>query len=266
MKLIRNLPNLLTLFNLFLGCMAIVYIFSDHIIIYETAFDTHNETVNIHLSNLDLAGYCILLAAIIDFFDGFVARILKAQSAIGKQLDSLADMVTFGLVPGLLLFNLLQLSYSGNNNAFDYPLLFFAAGFIVTLCAAVRLARFNLNEDESTEFRGLPTPSAAILVASLPFLMIRDEMGTRSLLGSNWFLIVLIAALSYLMVSNIRMMSLKIKSFSWKNNEWLFGLLGSELVLLIAGLTLDIKFLLIPLVIILYILFSFTKNIVQYGI
>ena len=140
MKFIKNLPNILTLFNLFLGCMAIVYLFNDHMVIM-----SGEREMFIDMGQIALACYCVFTAAIIDFFDGFVARLLKAQSEFGKQLDSLADMVTFGLVPGLIMYELIARSYYANYSSFDYPVLFYSAGFALTIFAAVRLAKFNLD-------------------------------------------------------------------------------------------------------------------------
>src|SRR5689334_7741282 len=127
MRLIKNLPNLLTLFNLFLGCMAIVYMFNDHMVIMDAKGD-----MLIDMAEINFACYCIFIAATIDFFDGFVARLLKVESEFGKQLDSLADMVTFGLVPGLIMYELIARSYYANQDAFDYRILYFSIGFLVT--------------------------------------------------------------------------------------------------------------------------------------
>jgi CDP-diacylglycerol---serine O-phosphatidyltransferase len=267
MKLIKNLPNILTLFNLFLGCMAIVYIFNDHMVVHMIDYGDHHEVFNIELGNLDFASYCIFLAAIIDFFDGFVARLLKAQSPIGKQLDSLADMVTFGLVPGIIMYQLLSISYQANSNAFDYPIVYFAIGFAITLFAALRLAKFNIDERQTTIFRGLPVPSVAIIIASLPILIIRNESGIADMLANSWCLISIIIVLCYLMVSDIPMMSLKIKSLNPADNKWLYAMLAAELLLCIACLVIfKVQFLIIPLSIIVYILTSITKNISENGI
>jgi len=268
MKLIRNLPNLLTLFNLFLGCMAIAFYFNDPMVVFSTvnkaSFET--QTGNIYLGNIDWACYCIFLAAIIDFFDGFVARMLKVESALGKQLDSLADMVTFGLVPGLIMYQLLAFSYYANSNSFDYYILYFSGGFLITLCAAWRLAKFNLDA-QSAEFKGLPTPSAALIVASLPLIILRDEMSIAQWLENPYIVLGIILLLSYLMVSNTPMMSLKIKSFKFEDNQWLFGLcLLSIIVILLGAMVLHIIFLVIPIIIILYIVLSIIKNISTHGI
>jgi CDP-diacylglycerol--serine O-phosphatidyltransferase len=120
MYIIRNLPNLLTLFNLFLGCLAILFYFNTPFLVSGTTDITNTYTVrNINLGNIDFACYCIFIAAVIDFFDGFVARWLKIESELGRQLDSLADMVTFGLVPGLIMTQLIAFSFYTSEHAFE---------------------------------------------------------------------------------------------------------------------------------------------------
>lgn len=262
MRLIKNLPNLLTLFNLFLGCMAIVFLFNDHMVI----IDAHKDIL-VDMGEIDMAVYCVFLAAIIDFFDGFVARLLKVESEIGKQLDSLADMVTFGFVPGMIMFEMIARSYYSNYNAFDYPVLFYAVGFLLTLCAAWRLAQFNIDKNQQTEFRGLPTPSMALVIVSLPMIAMRNEAGLDKLLTNNWFLLLITIVFSYLMVSGLRMMSLKIKSFKLAGNQWMIGLILLSAIVVFLGLAVfQMLFLVIPAIIILYIILSIIKNIAENGI
>ncbi|MEZ5012787.1 MAG: CDP-alcohol phosphatidyltransferase family protein [Chitinophagales bacterium] len=262
MKLIRNLPNILTLFNLFLGCMAVVYMFNDHMIIVETQSD-----MLIDMGEIQLASYCIFLAAFIDFFDGFIARALRVESALGAQLDSLADMVTFGFVPGLILFELLAKSYYASYAAFDYPTLFYAIGFVLTICAAIRLGKFNIDTRQKTTFHGMPTPAMAIFVAALPLIILRDEAGLETALNNKWILMAVIILLSYFMVSDIPMLSFKVQSLKFDQNQWLFGLLLLVIVILIFTLFIaHTIFLCIPIIIIAYILLSITKNIVEHGI
>lgn len=262
MKFIKNLPNILTLFNLFLGCMAIVYLFNDHMVIM-----SGEREMFIDMGQIALACYCVFTAAIIDFFDGFVARLLKAQSEFGKQLDSLADMVTFGLVPGLIMYELIARSYYANYSSFDYPVLFYSAGFALTIFAAVRLAKFNLDTRQTSEFRGLPSPSMAMIVMSLPLIILRDEMQLSQLLSNSWVLYGIVVLLSYLMVSDIPMLSLKIKSLKFEENQWLFALILLSIAIIFMGIFIfHIMFSIIPIVLILYILISLTKNINENGI
>lgn len=253
---------MLTLFNLFLGCMGVVYLFNDHMVIMSGERDMFIDMGQIHL-----ACYCVFAAGVIDFFDGFIARMLKVQSELGKQLDSLADMVTFGLLPGLIMYELMARSYYTSYHAFDYPILFYASGFALTIFAAVRLAKFNLDKRQETEFRGLPSPSMAFFIVSLPLMMLRNEMGLNSLLSNSWVLLLLIALLSYLMVSDIRMLSLKLKSLKIEENQWLFGLLLLAGIIAFAGIFLfQVYFAIIPIIILLYIIISIAKNISENGI
>lgn len=262
MRLIKNLPNLLTLFNLFLGCMAIVFLFNDHMVIIDA-----KKNILVDMGEIDMAVYCVFLAAIIDFFDGFIARLLKVESAIGKQLDSLADMVTFGFVPGMIMYEMIARSYYSNYNAFDYPVLFYATGFLLTLCAAWRLAQFNIDKNQVSAFRGLPTPSMALIIVSLPMIALRNEAGLDTLLTTNWVLMLITVLFSYLMVSGMPMMSLKITSFRLEGNQWLMGLLLLSAVSIFLGLAVfHILFLVIPFVILLYIVLSIIKNLAENGI
>jgi len=261
-NLVKNIPNMLTLFNLFLGCMGVVYLFNDHMVIMSGERDMFIDMGQIHL-----ACYCVFLAGIIDFFDGFIARLLKVQSELGKQLDSLADMVTFGLLPGLIMYELMARAYYANYEAFDYPILFYASGFALTIFAAVRLGKFNIDKRQENEFRGLPSPSMAFFVVALPLIIIRDEMGLTTLLTNSWILLLIIALLSYLMVSDIRMLSLKLKSMKVDENQWLFGLILLSIIIAFAGIFLfQVYFAIIPIIILLYIIISIAKNISENGI
>mgnify|MGYP006250456075 CR=1 FL=1 len=146
MFLIRNLANLLTLTNLAFGCLALIYIFFDHMVIIE------GSRTYVTMDKLELACYLVFGAAVIDFFDGFVAKLLKIQSEIGKQLDSLADMVTFGLVPGVIMYQLLANSYSASEGAMKVEIFRFLPGFLITIFAAIRLAKFNIDTRQTNTF------------------------------------------------------------------------------------------------------------------
>lgn len=262
MRIIKNLPNILTLINLFLGCLAIIYIFYDHFIIIDAQRNTY-----VDMGKIEIASLCIFIAAIIDFLDGFVARLLHAQSAIGKQLDSLADVVTFGVVPGVIMYQLIARSYYTSADAFDYPILYYAIGFVITMGAAYRLAKFNVDERQTTEFLGLPTPAMALFVASLPILILRNEFGMAELLTNKWILIAMVFLLTYLMVSEIPMMSLKIKSLGWKENSWtILLIIISGLIIIFCVAVLQSIFIIIPILILTYILLSIIKNIKENGI
>lgn len=236
MAIKNHIPNFITLLNLLSGCIAIVFIFDDQ---------------------LAIASYLIGLAAIFDFLDGFFARLLKAQGPIGKDLDSLADVVSFGLVPGLILFKLIEYSSGISINTGPITLVPFIA-FLIPLFSALRLAKFNNDERQTDIFIGLPTPANALLIASFPLILIQQStlvginlLGIQSLFLNTIFLIVLTILLSYLLVAEIHLLSLKFKTFTWKDNKVRFIFLGASCILLLLFF-----YLAIPIIIILYILLS----------
>jgi CDP-diacylglycerol---serine O-phosphatidyltransferase len=231
-RLKDQVPNLVTLLNLVCGSVAIIMVFSGEMI---------------------LASWLIILAALFDFMDGFAARLLNARSSIGAQLDSLADVISFGLAPAAVMFQLI-LQNPGNNPvaAGGLPLLPFA-GLLLVVAGAWRLARFNSVPGQSVIFKGLPIPATGLFVASLP-LMINQMRAASILTGfieNRFTLIAVILLLSWLMVSSIPMMSLKFKNLIWKDNTYQFILVGSVPLLFVF-----LRFAAIPLVIILYLILS----------
>jgi len=243
------IPNLLTLTNLFLGCIASIYIFN---------------------SELSIAAYLVFAAVIIDFTDGFVARLLNAQSALGKQLDSLADMVTFGFVPGLMLFQLLRETAEISEYTSYYSSLAYLAGFSITIFSALRLAKFNINESQQDAFTGLPTPATALFIVSLPLVFeakfffqypifnYLEQLILALFILNNYFLYAIIILFSYLLIAPIRMFSLKFKNYSWTGNQIRYIFLAISFILIVT-----LSFIAIPVIIILYILFSVTKIIIN---
>jgi CDP-diacylglycerol---serine O-phosphatidyltransferase len=234
-----NLPNILTLINLFSGCLAVVFVFN---------------------GNLDLVPYCTLVSLVADFFDGFAARFTKTFTDLGKQLDSLADMVSFGLVPGAVLYTLLY-----NNCKIDAVcgdvikgIMYAAPAFVVTLFAALRLAKFNIDTRQSDGFIGLATPAATIFVAGILLLSIYPIAGISEPFTGNIALYAYAVVLSLLMVAELPMFSFKFKNFGWKGNEirYLFIILS---VVLIATL----KFAAVSLIIVLYILISVAQKLIS---
>ncbi len=184
-KAIKFIPNLLTLLNLASGCIA---------------------TVMALWGKFDMAFWMVVIAAVFDFSDGFAARALKAYSPMGKELDSLADMVSFGVAPSMAMFTLLQ----GKGLEWTWA----ALAFVLAMFSALRLAKFNIDERQSEEFLGLPTPACALFFVSLGGIF-----GMTTLLSSPVFLFSAIAVFSLLMVSDIPMFALKFKSFKWQGNE-----------------------------------------------
>ncbi len=190
-----TIPNMLTLGNLVCGSAAVVALLSH--------------------SDFELAFWLVVASAVCDFFDGFAARLLKSSSPLGVQLDSLADMVSFGLVPSVALFctyNNVALSWLCLDDKAVYALGFVT--FIVVAFSALRLAKFNIDETQTTEFCGLPTPANALFCLSVALL---QEWGNLSLSG-EWVL-VLAVVMASLLISPIRMFALKFKGFGWKGNE-----------------------------------------------
>lgn len=187
--------------------------------------------------------YLVFLAAFFDFIDGFAARTLNASSPIGKELDSLADIVSFGLVPGLVIFRLLQpgdFPVAGQEWAF--------ASFLIPVFSALRLARFNIDEGQKSSFTGLPTPACGLLIVSLPFLPGALPQ-LEAILYSPLFLLPLTLLLSYLLVAPLPLPSLKFSRDDRKGNRFRFIFLGICLLLI-----LFLKFAAIPLIIVLYLL------------
>lgn len=233
-----SLPNLLTLVNLFAGCLAIVFLFG-----YQTEW----------------VPYCVLISLVADFLDGFAARFTKSSSEIGKQLDSLADVVSFGFVPGAILFHLLFMKYETSEVVFSLNRMYAYSlpAFIVTLFAALRLAKFNLDTRQSENFYGLATPAATTFVVGLLLILLYNPFGLAHYVLTAKVLYSTIAVLSVLMVIDFPMFGFKFKSFGFKGNEirYLF-------IILSIGLLAALKFAAISLIIILYILISITQKII----
>lgn len=212
----KQIPNLFTLLNLVFGCMAIIFILK-----YEP-----NNGFNLSGISLLMGSICIFLAAVVDFLDGFVARLFKATSEMGAQLDSLADAVSFGVAPSMILFKLLGISFN-KNTAYSGEIIWVQLPAFMFACAAVwRLAKFNLDEDQAYYFKGLPTPAAGLVIASLSF----SPRNASFIISSPFLIYTVIILMSYLMVSNIPLISLKFKSKGFKNNIDKIILIAAALV------------------------------------
>ena len=200
-----------------------------------------------------MASLFIALAGVVDFLDGFVARLFKATSAIGRELDSLADVVSFGVAPGMILYQFLRLSFVKEQNALDVSMLWLMPAFILTCAAAYRLAKFNVDDSQQYGFKGVPAPAVGLLVASFPLIYwySQNETIVAGLLLNKWALYAIIAMLSYLMVSNLPIMSLKFKDYTLKNNI-------SKIILLVIAVIAAVllKWIAVPVVFIAYIILS----------
>lgn len=240
-KIKRNIPNGITSLNLFSGCLSVVFAFE---------------------GNLIYASYFIGLAAIFDFLDGFAARILKAYSNIGKDLDSLADVISFGLAPSIILFKLLQKALNIDNllieNIAFSSLLILLSAFLIAIFSALRLAKFNNDARQTTGFIGLPTPANAILIASFPLILANNCNTTvYQIILDKYFLLFSIFFLCFLLISEIPMFSLKIKDLKFSSNKFQFILILSSLILIIF-----FKFTAIPLIIFFYIILSLINGLI----
>lgn len=245
----KQIPNLFTLLNLVFGCLAIVYIMQSGI---ELITEDSGVTSIILPEKIWMGSVFIGLAAVIDFVDGFVARLFKASSAMGQQLDSLADLVSFGVAPGLIIYQFLRLSFAGDQNGVDASMAYLLPAFIIPCAGAWRLARFNLDTSQQYGFKGLPIPSAGMLIASFPLLYWFSNNATIvGVLQNKWFWYGVILLVSWLMISSLPLMALKFKDFSIKNNLPKFILAAATIVS-----ALLLGWLAVPVVFILYILLS----------
>lgn len=218
MSIYKKIPNWLTLINLLLGCVAIVYLFYDHVTIraiaqggYEEGgyFDGRAVSLAFRYGQMHIAALIVLFAVFFDFLDGFAARLFDATSEMGKQLDSLADLVTFGVAPGLMLYYLTATAFFGTSIAMEIGIWAFLPAFFYTLMAAWRLARFN-TATPKPYFEGLPAPAAAIAVAALPLIAFRQERWLAEALQNPWVMYGIIAGLGWLMQSRLPLLSLKL--------------------------------------------------------
>ncbi len=247
----KQIPNVFTLLNLFFGCIAIVFALQTETIsiFVEQDLSTHYNIPE----KLSIASYFIFIAAIIDFLDGFVARLFNATSELGKQLDSLADIVSFGVAPSVILYQLLRISFIKEENGLETSILWLLPAFIVACAGAYRLARFNIDSTQPFGFNGVPIPAAGLLVASFPLILhfSNSLINVNEWLTNKWVLYGIIALISYLMVSNLPMMALKFKDFSVKNNL-------PKIILLVIALVAAIilKWLAVPVVFVAYIILS----------
>ena len=246
MSIKKHIPNFLTCCNLICGCIGIVM-----------AFD----------GRLEWAAYLIFIACVFDFFDGFAARLLHVASPIGKELDSMADMVSFGLLPGIIIFEMTNVEYMvsecfSNNSENGFQGIYSYAWILIPVFSALRLAKFNIDERQSSSFIGLPTPANAVFIASLPLIIIStSNTHIMQLVANKNTLIAMTVILSYLLVSPIALFALKFKNFSWNENKIRYIFLISSLLLFIV-----FKFIAIPIIIILYIILSLLENNIFKGV
>ena len=209
----KQIPNLFTLLNLVLGCIAIIFILQTG----ESVMNYNGEEWKVYLpEKLQWGAVCIFLAALVDFLDGFVARLMKADSAMGKQLDSLADVVSFGVAPGLILYQMLRIAYAYEPDGLDTPLQLLFPALLVPAACAWRLARFNIDPEQSEGFKGIPAPAGGLFIASLPMVTFYNYFGLQQWLVNKWVLYAVIIVVSALMVSKLPLLNIKFKNFDVK--------------------------------------------------
>lgn len=239
----KNIPNALTCLNLGFGFWGILLL------------------VN---GKIEAASMCIGAALIVDFLDGFVARLLHVASPIGKELDSLADVISFGVLPALMLTYLLISIITGvpyaavsKLNVFDGNTfhLLFLAGTLPAMFSAVRLAKFNLDTRQSDRFFGVPTPSNALIVASFNLIAIDTDSFLYPMISNLYFIVAYCIIMSYLLIAEIPLMALKFKNYSWSVNKFRYLLAISSVLLLVVFGKESIL-----LIMIAYILFSLLQN------
>ncbi len=238
----KHIPNFITSLNLLSGSIAIIFAVQ---------------------GNLILAAIFVAIGIFFDFFDGLAARILDVKSEIGLQLDSLADVVTSGVVPGLVMFQLLNKALPSENSMFTNwdsslfeiqlkPLAL--TGFLIILASAYRLAKFNVDERQTESFIGLPTPANALLILSLPLILTFQPGPVISgLLLNEWFLIGLTLLSCYLLNAELPLFALKFSDWGWKENKLRYAFMFICIILIAL-----LKFIAIPVVILLYVLLSIT--------
>ena len=241
----RNIPNIITLSNLFCGLIAILYAFGGH---------------------LNMAGIFILSGMFLDFLDGMTARIMNITSNLGKQLDSLADLITFGVAPGILMF---QLIYYSQANSFFNPFensrdiyietYWSYIALLIPMFSSIRLARFNINDQQEDKFIGIPTPANALFFISIP-MMIEFQQGhiITQWITQPHILISLCVLMSLLLISKISLLTLKFKNLKWGKNQFRYILLFSSSLFLLL-----LQFISIPFIIILYVILSLINNFLK---
>ena len=244
MNIKKHIPNFITCCNLLCGCLSIVKAFE---------------------GDLVAASYLIILGAVFDFFDGFAARLLKVSSLIGKDLDSLTDMVTFGVGPGILLFQMIKQGLSLDKEGFnlfeEFPY-FIYFPFIIIIFSAIRLAKFNNDTRQTNSFIGVPTPAVAMFICSIPLMVHWNEEFSHEQyhhfvwLLNPYILCAIALIFSFLLVSELPLFALKFKNFKFVGNESRFVFLGVSAVLLIL-----LHFFAVPLIILLYVLMSMIVNL-----
>ncbi len=247
----RHIPNILTLLNLVFGCLAIVFILNAPTYLHTQTGEEYFPLIG--LQQIYYGSLFIFLAALMDVLDGLAARLLNAESPIGKDLDSLADIVSFGVAPSMILYKFIWFSYMSEPGAMDTPIIVIVPAFLIACFGALRLARFNqTSTGQKQYFIGMPIPAVGIFVASLPLIKWYPGLINLDIILQNRWIIYMIAILlSYFMVSNI-------KFLKWKSTGKGLSAWWPQLILALTFLIgfIFLKFAIVPIVFIMYILLS----------
>lgn len=243
--ILKHIPNTITCLNLLSGCTAILLAMEGYLV---------------------GASILIFVASIFDFSDGLAARVLHAYSPMGKELDSMADMISFGFAPGVIALAYLKAAILGSASAaivpaeLSYPQwALLLSAFIIPIFSALRLAKFNIDTRQSTSFIGVPTPANAMFWASLPLVMhFGNYPSIEAWLANPFVLLAAILLTSYMLVTEIPMFALKVKSLAWKENQLRYLFLITLVVIAIL-----LKWLVVPLILFVYILFSLIDNLIH---
>lgn len=247
----KQLPNILTLGNLFCGCIAISFILGAQN--FTTSFNLAQQFEVPAMEQPYWGSIFIFAAAVFDMLDGAVARALKVFSPIGKDLDSLADVVSFGVAPSMILFKMLWAAHMTQPDAMDVDMMLMSPAFLVACFSALRLAKFNISASEQTRFfNGMPTPAVGVFVATFPLINWQNPLGIAAYFYQPWILYSIIGILCWLMVSKVRF-------FKFMPSSFKLAAMWPQLLLIITGIGsfYFLKFGAIALCFVLYILLSF---------
>lgn len=249
----KQIPNVVTLLNLVFGFIAIILILQPG----ETIVTTSEEGNWIAQlpEKIWWGSVCIGIAAVIDFLDGFVARWMKATSPLGAELDSLADVVSFGVAPGLILYQLLRISYIQEETGLDTSMLAFLPVVLFPMAGAYRLARFNTDNSQHYGFRGVPIPAAGLVVASLPLILWFNQGNIAPILTNKWLLYGIVVVLSWLMISDLPLIAMKFKNYSLKDNISKYLLVAIAIIAAVVW-----GWLAVPIVFVAYVLISIVQS------
>ena len=249
MSIKKHIPNIITLGNLSSGLIAILLILNGHYV---------------------WAGFFTFLGAFFDFFDGMVARLLGVTGELGKQMDSLADMVSFGVVPGMAMFAMLKLANADLANEVFYAnenlnilihsdTVYALPGFLITLFSALRLAKFNIDTRQSSSFIGVPTPAVTLFVLSVFLISVlkQDELVVR-MVATPWILYIVTILSAYALVAELPLFAMKFKVWNWQDNKirWVF-------VGIVVALLAIFQLVAVPLIIIVYVILSVVNNLME---